>query len=240
MKLCFTCWCSWNSVLFHEIFSNFFFSGSGWGSWFYFGFQYQTSISYIEDTQQILFGSANSFESYCVHMKSPRTYVQTDRQADGRDFFCLYCLVRHTKHEHSSKGENFFFTHAITILSLFTYSVCDEKVIYNRVKLHRNYMDNLQNSRMALFIKLGRTLESMIVIIFTFSSHTEYVKRKGIVIAWVKKKFSPFDKCSWFVCLRRQHKPKKNSVCPSVCLSGCLDVRTYVDFSCAHNNFWRS
>ena len=24
--------------------------------------------------------------------------------------------------------ENFFFTHAITILSLFTYSVCDEKV----------------------------------------------------------------------------------------------------------------
>ena len=23
----------------------------------------------------------------------------------------------------------------------------------------------------------------------------------------------------------------------SVCLSGCLDVRTYVDFSCGHNNF---
>ena len=27
----------------------------------------------IEDTHQILFASANSFESYCVHMKSPRT-----------------------------------------------------------------------------------------------------------------------------------------------------------------------
>ena len=35
--------------------------------------------------------------------------------------------------------------------------------------------------------------------IFTFSSHTEYVKRKGIVIAWVKKKkFSSFDKFLWF------------------------------------------
>ena len=62
-------------------------SGSGSGSWFYFGCQYQTYISYIEDTHQILFGSANSFESYCVHMKSPRTYVhpdiQADRQTDG-------------------------------------------------------------------------------------------------------------------------------------------------------------
>ena len=35
--------------------------------------QDQTYISYIEDTHQILFGSASSFESYCVHMKSPRT-----------------------------------------------------------------------------------------------------------------------------------------------------------------------
>ena len=44
------------------------------------GFQYQTYISYIEDIHQILFGSANSFESYCVHSKSPRTYRQMDRQ----------------------------------------------------------------------------------------------------------------------------------------------------------------
>ena len=101
--------------------------GSGSGSWFYFGFQYQTYISYIEDTHQILFGSANSFESYRVHIKSLRTYVQTDRQTDG-NFFCLFCLLRHTKHEHSSKGDVFFSTHAFTILSLFTYSICDEKV----------------------------------------------------------------------------------------------------------------
>ena len=70
--------------------------------------------------------------------------------------------------------------------------------------------------------------------LFTFSSHTEYVKWESIVIAWMKKKkkFSLFDKCLWFLCLRRQNKPKKMSV--------CLDVRTYVDFSCGHNNFWRS
>ena len=44
-------------------------------------------------------------------------------------FFSLFCLLRHTKHEHSSKEDNFFFTHAITTLSLFTYSVCDEKIV---------------------------------------------------------------------------------------------------------------
>ena len=60
---------------------------------------------------------------------------------------------------------------------------------------------------------------------FTFSSHTEYVKRESIITAWVKKKFSPFEKCSWFVCLRRQNKQKKS---PSVCLSVCLDVWIYV------------
>ena len=82
-------------------------SGSGSGSWYYFGFQYQTYILYIEDTHQILFGSANSFESYCVHMKSPLTYIHPDRQTDG-NFFCSFCLLTHSKHEHSSKGENFF------------------------------------------------------------------------------------------------------------------------------------
>ena len=52
---------------------------SGSESWFYVRFQYQTYISYIEDTHEILFGSANSFESYCVPSKSPRT----DRRTDG-------------------------------------------------------------------------------------------------------------------------------------------------------------
>ena len=42
-----------------------------------------------------------------------------------------------------------------------------------------------------------------------------------------KKKLSPFDKCSWFVCLRRQNKPKKTSVCLRVCLSVWMYVRTW-------------
>ena len=48
-------------------------------------------------------------------------------------------------------------------------------------------------------------------ILFTFSSHTKYVKRESIVIVWVTKKFSPFDECSCFVCLRRQNKQKKDA-----------------------------
>ena len=47
-----------------------------------------------------------------------------------------------------------------------------------------------------------------------------------------KKKISPFDKCLWFLCLRRQNKQKKISACPSVrpfvCLSVCLSVCLYV------------
>ena len=80
------------------------------------------------------------------------------------------------------------------------------------------------------FISVNREASRSIdfFIIFTFSSHTEYVKRESIVIVCVKKKtkFSPFDKCL-FLCLRRQNKPKKNSVCLSVCLSGCTYVRTW-------------
>ena len=41
---------------------------------------------YAKDIHQILFGSANSFESYYVHMKSLRTYSQTDR----RKFFLTF------------------------------------------------------------------------------------------------------------------------------------------------------
>ena len=106
-------------------------SGSGSGSWYYFGFQYQTYISYIEDTHQILFGSANFFKSYCVHMKSPRTYVHPDRQTDG-NLFCSFCLLTYTKHEDSSKGENFFFFHScesgnLSFYFLITYGVCKKR-----------------------------------------------------------------------------------------------------------------
>ena len=85
-------------------------SGSGSGSWYYCGFQYQTYISYIEDTHQILFESANSFESYCVHMKSPRTptYSQTDRQTDGI-FFWLVLSSKTYKSWTFVKKREFFF-----------------------------------------------------------------------------------------------------------------------------------
>ena len=68
-------------------------SGSGSGSWYYFRCQYQTYISDIEDTHQILFGSIYSFESYCVHMKSPHTSVRTDRQTGRKtEIFSLLVL----------------------------------------------------------------------------------------------------------------------------------------------------
>ena len=147
-------------------------SGFGSGSWFYFGFQYETYISYIENTHQILFGSANSFESYCVHMKSPCTYVQPDIQTDRQtDIFGLFCLLRHTNHEHSSKGENFlnFFAHAITKLSLCTYSVCDEKVKNLSIKI------------------LGiRISTSGVISIFRNSSSGQYLALK-----WVATRESP-------------------------------------------------
>ena len=89
---------------------------SGSGSWYYFGFQYQTYISYIEDPHQILFGSANSFESYCVHMKSPRTYSQTTRQTDREtdgNCLCLFCLLRHTiQNINIRQTERIFFFHS--------------------------------------------------------------------------------------------------------------------------------
>ena len=77
---------------------------------------------------------------------------------------------------------------------------------------------------------------------FTFSSHTEYVKRENIVNAKMGKKIkemSPFDKCSCFVCLKNQNKKK---ICLSVCLAVCPSVRFSVRMSVCtsirgHNNF---
>ena len=65
-----------------------------------------------------------------------RTYIQTDRQTDGRTdrrkffFFWLFCLLRHPNHENLSKGENFLFFSLMRLqyFFFFTYSVCDEKL----------------------------------------------------------------------------------------------------------------
>ena len=67
------------------------------------------------------------------------------------------------------------------------------------------------------------------VFIFTFSSHTEYVKRESIVIAWVKKKILAFWRMFMICVLEDKTSEKKfPSVCMSVCLDVCLDVWLYV------------
>ena len=79
-----------------------------------FGFQYQTYISYVKDTHQILFGFA-SRKLLCpqpgfTYVHITIAYVQTVQtvQPDRRTeiCFCLFCV-------HSSKVENFFFINAI-------------------------------------------------------------------------------------------------------------------------------
>ena len=87
-------------------------SGFGSGSWFYFGFQYQTYISYIEDTHQILFRSTNSFESYCVHGKNPRTAKHPDRQTDRQNFFLLVLSSKTYKTWIFIKKREFFICHS--------------------------------------------------------------------------------------------------------------------------------
>ena len=164
-------------------------SGSGSGPWYYFGFQY-TYISYMEDTRQILFGSTNSFKSYCVHMKSPRTYVHPDR----RKFFLACFVFQDIKIVNICQKERIFFFHS-----------CD----YNTFAF---YIRRMWWESKKLF--------------------TVFDTDRGISHA-LKSMWRTFDKCSCFVCLRRQNKQKKF---PPV----CLYVRTYVEFSCGHNNFRKS
>ena len=115
-------------------------SGSESGSWYYFGLQYQTYISDIEDTHQILFGSANSFENYYVHMKSPRTYVRTyrqtdrqaDRQADGN--FLLVLSSKTYKTWTFVKKREFFFPLMRLQYFFFTFFVHSEKCLVEPTK----------------------------------------------------------------------------------------------------------
>ena len=61
-------------------------------------------------------------------------------------------------------------------------------------------------------------------IIFTFSTHTEYVKREIIVIAWVKK--NALLLMNVYVLYDLEDKTSKKNFL-SVCLSVCTYVRTW-------------
>ena len=71
-----------------------------------------------------------------------RTCIQTFRQTDRGENFCL---------KNCQKERIFFFTHAITILSLFTYSVCDEKVKISKV----NPLINPREIQYQLLLSVG-------------------------------------------------------------------------------------
>ena len=66
--------------------------------------------------------------------------------------------------------------------------------------------------------------------LFTFSSHTEYVKRESIVIAWVQKQNNSLLLTNVHVLYVLEDKTSKKKfpcVCLSICPSGCLAVRTW-------------
>ena len=58
-------------------------------------------------------------------------------------------------------------------------------------------------------------------MIFTFSSHTEYVKRESIVIARVKKRKNSLLLMNVHVLYVLEDKTSKKKFRLSVCLSGC-------------------
>ena len=64
-----------------------------------------------------------------VIVSTSKVHVHTDGQTDRRTFFLLVLSSKTYKTwTFVKRREFFFFTHAIRILSLFTYSICDEKV----------------------------------------------------------------------------------------------------------------
>ena len=132
-----------------NFFQNFFFVRikiriwAGSGSWYHFGFPYQTYILYIEDTYPILFGFVNSFESYCVYMKSPRTYSQTtrqtDRQTDRRTFFLLVLFSKAYKTWTFVKRREFFFS----LMRLQYFLFLHTPYVIKKLKRKNNYSEKL-------------------------------------------------------------------------------------------------
>ena len=83
---------------------------------------------------------------------------------------------------------------------------------------------NNQISIFIFFVSLKNQQNMFIVYFYFLITYGVCKKRKYCNRMSEKKKFSPFDKCSCFVCLRRRNKQKKF---PSVCLSVWLAVRSW-------------
>ena len=83
-----------------------------------------------------------------VIVSTSKVPVRTDRQTEI--FWCLFCLLRHTKHEHSSKGEIFFLScdcntgcvqkimGIFVFYFLITYRVCKKRKYCNRMSEKKN------------------------------------------------------------------------------------------------------
>ena len=61
----------------------------------------------MENTHQILFGSANSFKSYCVTGRDVQTDVHTYMQTERQTEICSLLVLSSNTYK-TSKGENFF------------------------------------------------------------------------------------------------------------------------------------
>ena len=134
------------------------------------------------------------------------------------NIFCACFVFQDIQNMNIRQKEIVFnLTHAITILSLFKYSVCDEKV-----------------KTAPKDIILARVNASYFLVTYGVCKKRKYCNR----MSEIKKNSLLLTNVHDFYILQdKTSQIKFPSVCLSVCLSGCLDVRTYVDFSCGHNNF---
>ena len=125
----------------------------------------------------------------------------------------------------------------------FLYDVCDAEVKFLKIFIWKVLLIFFKNEALSLiFSKQDFHSHQHDKLILTFSSHTVYVKRENIVIAWIKKKkkIAPFDECLCFLCLElKTNKKFYLHVCLSVPPPVCLSVCTWI-LCCGYDNFRRS
>ena len=98
----------------------------------------------------------------------------------------------------------------------------DQALSFKRYWYKRFRFSRLRGNFGTLNLRDQSTLSTSKNRFFTFPSHTEYVKKESIVIAWVKKKTNSLLLMNVHVLYVLEDKrSKKNSVCLSVWLAGC-------------------